>query len=131
MNAWILTRALLELHLILLTVTVMLVMSTTLRHVTGMVVIAVKTHVWMDCMGVDRPSLELRLDTQTVTRKIVTLTLCLGLETDIVMMILTRTVAIGMAVIVVARLAKIPIYMNVDLTKTELSLVLIVMIRVS
>jgi hypothetical protein len=131
MNAWILTRALLELHLGLLTVTVMLVMSTTLRHVTGMVVIAVKTHVWMDCMGVDRPSLELRLDTQTVTRKIVTLTLCLGLETDIVMMILTRTVAIGMAVIVVARLAKILIYMNVDLTKTELSLVLIVMIRVS
>jgi hypothetical protein len=61
----------------------------------------------------------------------VTLTLCLGLETDIVTMILTRTVVIGMAVIVVARLAKILIYMNVDLTKTELSLVLIVMIRVS
>jgi hypothetical protein len=53
------------------------------------------------------------------------------LATDIVTMILTRTVVIGMAVIVVARLAKILIYMNVDLTKTELSLVLIVMIRVS
>jgi hypothetical protein len=114
MNAWILTRALLELHPILLTVTVMLVMNTTLRHVTGMVVIAVKTHVWMDCMDVDRPSLELRLDTQTVTRKNVTLILRLGLETDIVMMISTQTVAIGMVVTAVVQHAKVLIYTIVD-----------------
>jgi hypothetical protein len=44
----------------------------------------------------------------------VTLILRLGLETDIVMMISTQTVAIGMVVTAVVRHAKVLIYTIVD-----------------